>query len=393
MYPYLPRETRNYVPMFIATALIASNPDAFNIKPNAPGPRYAYHYVPIQGSLSLQAVADLTGSDVDAIRALNPELRRAYLPPSEGPYYLRIPLGTYDQFVEGYKTLPEEAKQPPGEYIVRRGDTLGKIARQYGLTVNQNMRQNDLRSTKLRIGQRLIVPVPRYEGAIALPTLAEADQMTVDYGRRAVRPLRGSGEVESLPVAQTVPVVKASTPARTTSASSSSNSGNTRIVYRVRRGDTLGKIARKYGVSVRNLQSWNNLRGTGITAGQRLSIYGSGSASSASTSTSSSGSERIVYRVRKGDTLGHIAEKYGVTASQLRRWNNIRGSKIRIGQRLTVYPRTTASSTQTQSHRVRRGDTLSSIARRYGVSVQNLKSWNGLSSNTIKPGQTLTVRR
>ncbi|NNF59277.1 MAG: lytic transglycosylase domain-containing protein, partial [Rhodothermaceae bacterium] len=110
MYPYLPRETRNYVPMYIAAALVTSNPTAFGLPPVTPGPRYAYHYVPVYGSLPLATIAALTGTDEATIRALNPELRRSSLPLSTDAYHLRIPMGTYEQFVEGYNALPDAQK-------------------------------------------------------------------------------------------------------------------------------------------------------------------------------------------------------------------------------------------------------------------------------------------
>ena len=390
MYRYLPRETRNYVPMFIAAALMASNPETFGLKPARPGPRYAYHYVPVQGALRLSTIAELTGTDVNTIRALNPELRRGSLPPSTQPYYLRIPLGTYERFAEGYANLPEDAYLTAGEYVVRRGDTLGKIARQYGTSVGQLMRDNGLRSTRIGIGQRLVVPVPKYDSAAPVPALTAADKMTVDYGTRTLRPLAVSPSV-----AQTIrerqaspPVVKASTPAPAPERTEPAK-GETRVVYRVRRGDTLSEIAAKYGVGVGSLKRWNKLRGSRIRAGQRLTIYTSGDGPATADATpKKKAPEKITYKVRRGDTLSEIAVRHGVSIKKLRQWNNLRGSRIRVGQRLTIYPGNVGETT----HLVQRGDTLVEIARRYGVSVGDLKKWNGLRSSMIRPGQELTIR-
>lgn len=87
--------------------------------------------------------------------------------------------------------------------------------------------------------------------------------------------------------------------------------------------------------------------------------------------------------------MSEIADQYNVTVSQLRQWNNIRGSNIRIGQRLTIY----SDQGQPVDHVVRRGDTLIGIAQQYGVSVANIKDWNNLTSNTIRIGQRLKVFR
>lgn len=115
-----------------------------------------------------------------------------------------------------------------------------------------------------------------------------------------------------------------------------------------------------------------------------------------------SGSQRITYKVRSGDVLGTIAERHGVRVSQLRSWNNIRGSMIRVGQRLTIYvPAKRASQVSAPKgedpnfiyHRVQRGDTLWDIARLYpGVSSADIKRNNNLSSDRLIPGQTLKIK-
>ena len=116
---------------------------------------------------------------------------------------------------------------------------------------------------------------------------------------------------------------------------------------------------------------------------------------------------KVRYRVRSGDYLGKIARKYGVRVSQLKRWNGLRSNNLSIGQRLTVYPRnpvskaplskkvsqkTKANSSGKQTYKVKSGDSLWSIAQNFsGVSVQNLKDWNDISSTKLKIGMTLVV--
>ncbi len=113
--------------------------------------------------------------------------------------------------------------------------------------------------------------------------------------------------------------------------------------------------------------------------------------------------DRIRYRVRSGDYLGKIAERYGVRVSQIKRWNGLRSNNLRIGQRLTIYPRkpvtaqTTAGNSNStnpdaKSHLVQKGDSLWTISRKYpGVSVENLKKWNGLKGNNLVPGTRLKL--
>ncbi len=387
LYPYLPRETRGYVPQFIAFALIFSNPDAFGLTDAPQGPRYEYHQVPVKGMLSLEDVAKMAGTEVATIRALNPELRRSTLPPTRGDYLLRLPLGTYERFAAAFENLPKTARQPVGEYVVRRGDTLNKIAARHGVSLADLKQTNGLRGNTIHAGQRLVVPVPDYSGEIALGT---APPVTVQYGTRTVRPIEPLDPVRLAgtnggSAASDPPVVRASdTGTRAAPRTAEAPAPReTRVVYRVRRGDTLGKIAGKYGVSVRDIQQWNNLRGTTIKSGQRLTLYASGKAPSQP--------ERIVYKVRRGDNLSTIAGKYGVSVKSIRSWNNLRSNTIRVGQRLTIHPG--QSAPRYTVYKVRRGDNLTEIARRYGTSVSKVKQWNNLTRNTIYPGQRLKVYR
>ena len=119
---------------------------------------------------------------------------------------------------------------------------------------------------------------------------------------------------------------------------------------------------------------------------------------------------KIRYRVKSGDYLGKIARRYGVRVSSIKRWNGLRSNNLKIGQRLTIYPRnpggktsksstkskpkTTVSKAGKQTYKVKSGDSLWSIAQKFnGVSVQNLKDWNDISSNKLKIGMTLVVSK
>ena len=171
------------------------------------------------------------------------------------------------------------------------------------------------------------------------------------------------------------------------------------VEHYVRQGETMGHIARKYRVSARLLQEANpRVNPRRLRVGQRLVVPTGGAISSSmarhmsdpkpAAGTNTSG----YHRVRWGETLSEIADEYGVSQRDLKAWNKLdaKGS-IRAGQRLRVAaPGTKASSERT--HLVRRGDTLSELAKRYGVSVSELRRANGMSDGeTLKAGGSLKI--
>ncbi|PFA67350.1 peptidoglycan endopeptidase [Bacillus sp. AFS015802] len=152
--------------------------------------------------------------------------------------------------------------------------------------------------------------------------------------------------------------------------------------YRVQSGDSLSVIAYKYDTSVSNLKSWNNLSSDLIYVNQVLEV----SAPSSSTAKT--------YTVQSGDYLSKIGAKFDVYVAELKSWNNLTSDVIYPGQTLIVSSggtTTTPAPTGSSTYTVQSGDTLSHIAIRYDVSVSSIKSWNGLSSDTIYVGQKLSI--
>ena len=166
-----------------------------------------------------------------------------------------------------------------------------------------------------------------------------------------------------------------------------------RITHVVRRGETLSSISRRYGTTVAAVQGWNGLRGSAIRAGQRLSILTTGTAAPpAAASTAASRGEQVTHVVRRGETLSSISRRYGTTVAAVQGWNGLRGSVIRVGQRLTLFAAgLTAPRGEQVTHVVRRGETLSSISRRYGTTVAAVQGWNRLRGSVIQVGQRLTL--
>lgn len=174
-----------------------------------------------------------------------------------------------------------------------------------------------------------------------------------------------------------------------TGPSSDQSSNSTPQTYTVQSGDTLSGIAARFGVTVQELCDWNNISNPNyIYVGEVLKLSGG------STSSNSSSSNPTTYTVQSGDTLSGIAQKFGVTVQELCDWNNISNPNyIYVGEVLRVSGNTgSTSSSSVQTYTVQSGDTLSGIAAEYGVTVQDLCNWNNISDpNKIYVGEVLQV--
>lgn len=163
------------------------------------------------------------------------------------------------------------------------------------------------------------------------------------------------------------------------------------VKYQVRRGDTLIRIARKHGVSVSQLKALNNLRQDTVYVGQMLTVKGS-EARPARVSPAMSSSPTGKYKVRSGDSLYEIAKRFNMTVADLMHSNDLRDATIQPGQVLKVTGGTpTQASASVQFYIVQKNDSLSQIANRFGMSTQSLMSLNGLTSSYIRVGQKLKV--
>ena len=180
--------------------------------------------------------------------------------------------------------------------------------------------------------------------------------------------------------------------------------------YQVRRGDSLDSIAKRHGVASSTLRDLNQLPDRQVRTGQALLIpqlpgnavqeERSAPVVAARAETSTKPALRR-YRVRKGDTLWSVAKQHKVAGADLQRWSKLKGKSIHAGQVLTLRedrPRVAAKAKSGRDtrqsvtyYKVRRGDSLSDIAQRFAVGTHHLKQWNPSLGRTLKPGQTLTL--
>jgi membrane-bound lytic murein transglycosylase D len=231
----LPRETRDYVPMILAAILIARNPAQYGFAFETMDPPL-YEPVTLPGAVDLRRLAEWADTTVDEIQALNPELRRWTTPVRDTEYTVQVPLGTGDLIRLRFEEAPEADLASLRWHTVKPGESLSSIARALRVNRADLAEANDLRPTaRLAVGQQLMLP---HEPAVLMATT------TADQAGAGARPSAASAAPEPV-----------------------------RIVYRVKRGDTLLAIARSFGTSIESIRSWNGIVGSRILANQPLVIY------------------------------------------------------------------------------------------------------------------------
>ena len=353
----LKRQTMDYVPLIMAATIIAKNPEKYGFYDVEYEDEIAYDEVTIERCLELSVVADELGCSVDEIKELNPELLRKYTPPNVGKYVLRVPKGTKDKFFAAYDNMPSPKETSWVRHTIRRGETVSTIASRYGVSQYAIIEANNLkRNARIIAGKELIVPVP----------LDHEYQSSTRPSQKREYAAKGS-------------------------------------IYQVRAGDTMWDIAKAFGTTVDALRGINYIeRGTRIYVGQKLKIPGSardiggsdqvsnseGSYADVSDDAPSSGQK---YKVRNGDTLWDIARRFGTTTSNIRRLNQLGpSSRIYPGQVLEVSGQ--GGGSKYVIHTVRRGDTLDSIARKYRTSISRIRVSNNIDDpDMLMVGDNLKI--
>ena len=367
----LPRETRSYVPRLLAVAKLFKHANQYGIALKPIPNRPHFEIVDVGYQIDLALAAELSGVTIDKIYQLNPGYHRWATDP-RGPHRLLIPVEKSKRFKRRLAALSRDDLIRWNRHIVDRGETLTRVAQRYGISTALIRQVNKIpRRGRLHSGKQLMIPVP-----------AKALSYYTGYRKPAHTRV-------------------ASAKKRSIVSTGAKSKRLNRVVHTVHRGDTLTNIAKRYAVTTRQVRRWNKMgRRSLVRKGEKLAIWTKKTARVKSVVSRSRG-RKIYHRVRSGDTLSNIARRYSVSLSQIRTWNKMgRRSVVRKGEKLAIWTKKTARTRSVASrshgrkiyHRVRSGDTLSSIARRYAVSLSQIRGWNKMGRRSIvRKGEKLAI--
>jgi membrane-bound lytic murein transglycosylase D len=405
----LPKETQGYVPAFLATMYLYEYRKEHGIKPNkAVVQHFATDTVMIKKQMSFKQISDLLDMPVSQLQLLNPSYKLNVIPNyTDESHYLRLPkdkMGVFvsnedkiyayiqheselknnNPFIKNATTTAvaaavEKPSYPAGSttqyYKVKQGDNLSSIASQYNVSIDELKKWNKLKSNSVSYGKILTIISTETNTNTAV-ALAETKINKIEKVKREVK--------------------KDSIIANTKTSN-----------YIVQRGDNLSDIAEQNNVTVAQLKEWNKLSGNVIQAGTSLQVSEKEIEVKEAVAATPE-LKNIEYTVQKGDNLGNIAKKFGTAIADLKEWNHLADNNIALGKTLIVAKNeiaintskaTAASFKKTkidsvslqQDYLVKKGDSLFSIAKKSGVTVSDIKKWNDINNEDIKPGMKLKI--
>ncbi len=327
-HKYFSVETKSYVPKLIAAIIIGRDPARYGFTHIAYKQPVEYDLISLPPRTDLAAVAVTAETSVKELRKLNNELRKNHTPPGKTDYILRIPTGTRELVAQNLPRLHPVITTAFKTHKVRKGDTITKVCRKYKINKTILLKANDLRTASLKKGQRLRIPYR----ATKYVLLKEGETPETRFAKAGK-----DGQM---------------------------------ILHTIKRGETLSQISKQYNVPVKIIKQWNEITNVRrIRAGNHIALFldapgfsavpaaqvaqvqpatpkaqkraivilkESNKVAASSSTVASTVPDKVWYKVRNGDSLWTIARKFQVSARQIRSWNNLPNNLIHPGTRLVV---------------------------------------------------------
>lgn len=399
----LPKETQGYLPAFLATMYIYEYHKEHGIKPErAPIKQFATDTVMIKRQMSFKQISELIDIPVAQLQILNPSYKLNIVPAyKDQTHFLRLPQDKMAVFTSNeskiYAYVDREAnlRERPFQivrpivsqdsvntfqrlaqakvryYRVKRGDNLSTIAQKYDVAVDDLKKWNNIKGNKVAYGKNLKINGVEAEEKSSAIAKVEIDKKGIQKDSLA---------------------------------------SSTASFYVVQKGDNLSNIAKKFNVTVADIQDWNKLTTKNLPLGMALQVV-KNPTNKEEVAIVTPERKDIQYMVQKGDNLSNIAKKFGATLEDLKQWNNLTSNAIALGSSIIVAKNEIAIVTNKASvasfkkkddysnptskeveYYVKKGDSLYSISKKYpGVTIADLKKWNNIKSEELKPGMKLKI--
>ena len=427
----LPQETQGYVPAFLATMYIYEYHKEHGIRPErATIKHFATDTIMIKKQMSFAQISDLLDVPVTQLQVMNPSYKLNVVPSYEDQnHFLRLPkdkiavFASNEDKIYAYVQREVDRRERPFQvtkaivatdtlnytqqritlpktkyYIVRRGDNLSEIASKYDVTISDIKKWNRLKGNTVARGKSLKIftseSVVRTVKKEPINNDKAPIEIKTDEHQIAVSDVKINKEEKA----------KKSLKIDTLSSGVATH-------YVVQKGDNLSSIAKKNNVSVAEIKEWNHLVDNSIQLGASLQVAKNDAIANKEESTQTPKLRNLEYIVKKGDNLSTIAKKFGASIENLKLWNNLPDLNVALGSSLIVakneiaiVDKTVANSFSKKenlasvsknneiSYYVKKGDSLYSISKKYpGVTISDIKKWNNINAEDLKPGMKLKI--
>lgn len=426
----LPQETQGYVPAFLATMYIYEYHKEHGIRPDrATIKHFATDTIMIKKQMSFAQISDLLDVPVTQLQVMNPSYKLNVVPFYEDQnHFLRLPkdkiavFASNEDKIYAYIQREVDRRERPFQvtkaivatdtlnytqqritlpktkyYTVRRGDNLSEIANKYDVTIADLKKWNKIKgntvargkSLKIFTSESVVRTVKKEPINDKAPSEIKSDKQQVALSNVKINKeekAKNSVLIDTL-------------------------SSRLATHYVVQKGDNLSNIAKKNNVSVAEIKEWNHLVDNSIQLGTSLQITKNGALVNKEETAQAPKLRNLEYIVKKGDNLGTIAKKFGSSIENLKLWNNLPDLNITLGSSLIVAKNEIAivdktvvnsfskkenlasvSKKKEINYYVKKGDSLYSISKKYpGVTISDIKKWNDISGEDLKPGMKLKI--